>query len=221
MPAIGLSACASARRNRASGASPVVPCTRTSATSRVQASRCASKASQLGKELVKHDRARDRIMLDHQCPGVVEQDLLGHPAKFRERTFQSVEPALLPFVAECPDVMPARIAERGNEQIRANLAPADLDQALAKIDLELLARRRLKPHRCPRLRRKLLPIRLHRPLHRAQADDDSLLGGQLLADHVGIAAMTAQALPQPGLLPVERLLALRLPVRSPAASAAM
>ena len=37
------------------------------------------------------------------------------------------------------------------------------------------------------------------------------------SDHVGIAAMTAQALPQPGLLSVERLLALRLPVRSPAA----
>ncbi len=32
---------------RASGASPVVPCTRTSATSRVQCARCASKASQL------------------------------------------------------------------------------------------------------------------------------------------------------------------------------
>jgi hypothetical protein len=36
---------------------------------------------------------------------------------------------------------------------------------------------------------------LHRPLHRAQADDDSLLGGQLLADHVGIAAMTVDVAP--------------------------
>src|SRR6516162_584094 len=77
--------------------------------------------------LVKHDRARDRVMLDHQCPGIVEQDLLGHPAKYGERAFQPVEPTLLSFVAECPDVMPARITERGNKQIRANLAPADLD----------------------------------------------------------------------------------------------
>jgi hypothetical protein len=37
------------------------------------------------------------------------------------------------------------------------------------------------------------------------------------ADHIGIAAMTPQAFPQPGLLSVERLPALRLPVRSLAA----
>jgi hypothetical protein len=36
-----------------------------------------------------------------------------------------------------------------------------------------LARRRLKAHRRPRLRRKLLPIPLNRPLDRAQADDIS------------------------------------------------
>src|SRR5262249_39252665 len=131
--------------------------------------------------------------------------------------FQAVEPALLSLVAECPNVMPARIAEGGNEQIRPNFTAADLDQAFAKIDLHLLAGRRLKPHRRPRLRRKLLPIRLHRSLNRAQADDDALLGSQFLADHVGIAAMATQALPQPGLLAIERLLAPRLPIRRPPA----
>ena len=49
----------------------------------------------------------------------------------------------------------------------------------------------------------------------AQADDDALLGDQLLADHVGIAAMTAEALPQPGPLAVEHLLAARLSIRRP------
>src|SRR6516165_1633624 len=139
-------------------------------------------------------------MLDYQGPGVVQQDLLRHSAELGKRAFQSVEPALLSLVAKRPDVMPARITERGNEQIRAHFAADDLDQALTKIDLHLLARRCLKPHRRPRLRRKLLAIPLHRPLNRAQADGDALLGSQLLADHVGVAAMTAQALPQPGLL---------------------
>jgi hypothetical protein len=40
-------------------------------------------------------------------------------------------------------------------------------------------------------------VRLHRPLHRSKADDDSPLGRQLLADHVGIAAMPAQPFPEP------------------------
>src|SRR5262245_19536398 len=102
-------------------------------------------------------------MLDYQGPGVVQQDLLRHSAELRKRAFQSVEPALLSLVAKRPDVMPARITERGNEQIRAHFAAADLDQALTKIDLHLLARRCLKPHRRPRLRRKFLAIPLHRP----------------------------------------------------------
>jgi hypothetical protein len=101
----------------------------------------------------------------------------------------------LPLVAERPDVLPARIAERGDEQIRPHLAAGDLDQALAKIDLQLFARRRLKPHRRPRFRRELSPIGLHRPLDRAQADDGALFGGKLLADHIGVAAMTAKSLP--------------------------
>src|SRR5262249_11536827 len=156
-------------------------------------------------------------MLDYQGPGVVQQDLLRHSAELGKRAFQSVEPALLSLVAKRPDVMPARITERGNEQIRAHFAAADLDQALTKIDLHLLARRCLKPHRRPRLRRKFLAIPLHRPLNRAQADGDALLGSQLLADHVGVAAMTAQGPPQPALLAAEPFLAPRLSIRRPAA----
>jgi len=113
--------------------------------------------------------------------------------------------------------MPARIAKRGNKQIGADSVAADLDQALAKVDLHLLAWRRLKAHRCSRFRLQLLPVRLHCPLHRPKAGDDSLLGRQLLADYVGIAAMATQPLPQPPLQPVEHLFARRLPIRRPAA----
>jgi hypothetical protein len=108
---------------------------------------------------------------------------------------------------------PARIASRPSatarwvlptpggpsEQIRVYFHPADLDQAFAKVDLHLLAGRRFEPHRRPCLRVQLLPIRLHRPLDRAKADEDSLFRRQLLADHVGIAAMAAQPFPQPRL----------------------
>src|SRR5262245_26821621 len=67
----------------------------------------------------------------------------GHSTELHECAFQPIEPAFLSFAVEGPDVMPARRAERGDKQIRADLAPADLDQALAKIDLQLLTRRRL------------------------------------------------------------------------------
>jgi hypothetical protein len=40
-----------------------------------------------------------------------------------------------------------------------------------------------------------LPISLHRPLDRAQADDGALFGDKLLTDHIGIAAMTAKSFP--------------------------
>jgi hypothetical protein len=33
-----------------------------------------------------------------------------------ERTLQPAEPALLPLVAERPNIEPARVAERGNKQ---------------------------------------------------------------------------------------------------------
>jgi hypothetical protein len=129
-------------------------------------------------------------VLDHKRTRVIEQDFLGHSAKLREGTFQPIEPALLPFVAESPDVRTSRVAEGGNKQVGAQLRPADLDQALAKIDLHLLARRRLEPHGCSRLCFQLLPVRLHRPLDRAKADGDFFLDCELLAQHVGIPAMT-------------------------------
>lgn len=76
------------------------------------------------------------------------------------------------------------LAERGDGQVGADFVATDLDQARAKIDLQLPARCRLEAHRCPRFRLQLAPVPLHSPLHRANADEDSLLGRQLLADDV-------------------------------------
>src|SRR5512132_2241287 len=59
MPAIDRKALASARRKRSIGTSPVVPCTRWSAISRVHSSRCASNADQLSKTA-----AGNRVLLD-------------------------------------------------------------------------------------------------------------------------------------------------------------
>ena len=54
---------------------------------------------------------------------------------------------------------------------------------------------RLEPHGCPCLRGKLPPIPLHRPFDRPQADEDALLDSKLLANHIGVAAMTAKPFP--------------------------
>ena len=68
-----------------------------------------------------------------------------------------------------------------------------------------------------RLREKLLAIGRERALHGPQARGDALLGGELLAHDIGIAAMPAEALAQPVLQAVQPLPSLRLVERLPAA----
>jgi hypothetical protein len=75
---------------------------------------------------------------------------------------------------------------------------------VAKVDLHLMAPRRLKPHRRTHLRFQFPAPPLYPQLHRAQPNDDSLFACQLLADHVRIAAMAEEALPQPLVQPIER-----------------
>jgi hypothetical protein len=76
----------------------------------------------------------------------------------------------------------------------------------------------LEPKRGPRLGRELLPVALHRPLDRAQADGDAVLALEILANDIGIASVPVKALPQPGLQPVELARPPRHGERSPAAS---
>jgi hypothetical protein len=52
------------------------------------------------------------------------------------------------------------------------LLVADCHPALAKVDLQLPPWRRLEAHRRQRLRRQFAPQVRHRPLDRAQADNN-------------------------------------------------
>ena len=93
--------------------------------------------------------------------------------------------------------------ERRHEHECLDLRAADLHQTLAEVDLQLSARRGLEPRRRQRLRLQRLTIGLHRALQRPQADRQPLLGEQVLAHHVRIAAMPNEPLAQPTLKPVK------------------
>ena len=166
---------------------------------------------------VEHDGAGLRVVIGHERTRVIEEHLLGHAAEGEERALEPVEPALLAFVAERPHVDPARVAERGDEQEDLDLAPADLDEPLAEVDLQLAAWRRLEADGGPRLREKLLAIGRERALHGPQARDGALLAGELLTHDVAIAAIPAEAFAQPVLQAVKPLPALQPLERLPAA----
>jgi hypothetical protein len=53
--------------------------------------------------LVETHLAGGRIMVIHQCPRIVEQNLLRHPAKALEHALHPVEPGRLPLVPESAD----------------------------------------------------------------------------------------------------------------------
>jgi len=100
---------------------------------------------------------RRSIVPHHQPAVVVEQHFLGYPAKVTERTFQPRKPALLPFIAEGPDIQSPRVTQGGHEQIDPDVLATNQRPPLAEIDLQLTTRRRLKSDRrsCLRLERSL------------------------------------------------------------------
>ena len=162
--------------------------------------------------------ARHRIVVLDQRRGVVEQQLARQPAEVPERALDPLQPRRLPLMRERLDVNPTRVAQHGDEQIHpAPLAALHHDPPLAEVDLQLPFRRRLEPHRRQRRRRKLLPQVRHRPLHRAQARHHAQLGRQLLAHHVGVAAVATQPLSNPLLMPRQNAGPRRNPGRRPTA----
>jgi len=52
-------------------------------------------------------------------------------------------------------MQPARVAQGGHKQMHPHPLTADPHPRVAKVDLHLLARGRLKPHGCPHLRLQL------------------------------------------------------------------
>jgi hypothetical protein len=107
------------------------------------------------------------------------------------------KPVLLPLDPEGTNMQPARMAEGRDEEEHLLLLVPDPDPALAEIDLQLLARSRLKPYRRPRFGTQSLSQMRHRPLHRAQAHYDILLRGELLAHDIGVARRAAGTARQP------------------------
>src|SRR3546814_10445403 len=70
----------------------------------------------------------------------------------------------------------------------SDLVP-DPHPRLAEVDLQLMARRRLEPNRRPRRRLQLATPTRNTALDMAKAHRDPMFGRQLLAHHVGVAAV--------------------------------
>ena len=68
-----------------------------------------------------------------------------------ERALHAVEPGRLPLVPESLDKRPSRVAQGRHKQVYPHPLAADRNRDPAKVDLQLLARRRLKPQAGPRL----------------------------------------------------------------------
>src|SRR3546814_4550682 len=98
----------------------------------------------------------------------------------------------------------------------SDLVP-DPHPRLAEVDLQVMARRRPEPSRRPRRRLQLATPTRNTALDRAKAHRDPMFGRQLLAHHVGVAAVPEEPLAQPLVQPVEHRAPGRLAERRRAA----
>ena len=146
---------------------------------------------------MQHHLAAGRVMVQDQRLGVVEQHFLRHPTKGPESALQSVEPTVLPLMSIRPHMHSPRVAERRDEEEDFDRNTADLDPAFAEVDLQLGARMGLKPQRRTRRGSQLRAQRGRRTFHRPQADNEALLGRQLLANNIGIAGMATKPFGEP------------------------
>jgi hypothetical protein len=144
------------------------------------------------------------VVRRHQPAIIVEQHLFGNPAKVPEGALDTGKPTLLALVAKRPDIKPPRIAQCRYEQVHLHLLVADRHPTLAEIDLQLLARRRLKADGRARLRLQFATQMRYFPLDRPKAQSDRLLALELLPDDIGVAGMLAETLRHPFLEPSQR-----------------
>jgi hypothetical protein len=152
------------------------------------------KGVQSGIEL---DLAGGPVVARDQPAIIVEQHLFGDPAEMTKCPLDTGKPTLLALVAERPHIEPPRVAQRRHKQVHLDVLTTDRHPALAKIDLQLLARRCLKSDRRSRFRLQGAPKVRYLPLDRPQAQPDPFLALELLANYIGIASMTAKTLRYP------------------------
>src|SRR5262249_60202524 len=116
--------------------------------------------------------AHPAIFVDHPPPGT--------PAEVTEGTLHTSKPTLLALVTEWPDIEPPRIAQRRHKQVHLHVLVTDHCSALAEVDLQLLAGRRLKADRCSRFRFQFAPQMTHLALDRPHRHTDPLLAFKLM-----------------------------------------
>ena len=92
------------------------------------------------KALVEEHLARLDVVALHQGTGVVEQQVLRHPAEVRERRLDPAQATALALVVEGHQEVTPRVPQRGNEQVDPDLLPGDPHPFLAKVDLHLPGR---------------------------------------------------------------------------------
>ena len=126
------------------------------------------------------------IVGGHQWRGVVTEDLLGEAPKMLEGSFQPLEPVVLSLREEGPAIKPARVSQHGGHQINLDGLTGDRDDLFTEVDLDLLARRGLKPDSGQRPGPFLLTQGRHGPLQGPQVDLDPS-GGQFLLNDDGVS----------------------------------
>src|ERR1700738_3276862 len=140
----------------------------------------------------------------------VEQNLIGYAANIAKALSRHANQPSWPRCG-MPDCAVDVSNQGWRQQEYLHLGIGDLNQALAKIDLKLLARRHLKPHCGSRLPCQRAPIWCHRPLDRAQADEKALLGDQTPGERRPRCRDGAQTSPAAtSLLPITSVSARRL-----------
>jgi hypothetical protein len=142
------------------------------------------------------------MMLDERL-SIVDQYFRRNPAKPQECAFHPLEPVCLAFSERGARMQAARVTQRSNEQVNPNTLAADPNLRIAKVDLHLMARCRLKADRRTLLRLQFPPPLLHPQLDRAKPDHDPMFAGQLLPDDIGIALVAEETFAKPAVQTIE------------------
>ena len=136
-----------------------------------------------------------------------------------ERAFQALQPGRLAFVKEHRHVGPARVAQRGHEQMHLHRIASHRHAHGAEVDLQLVAGRGLEAHGGRTLGEHLTAQVRHSALHGTQAHRDAQFAMQFLPYDVAVAAVLPEPFGQPVCVCGQPARPLWRPVRPPAALA--